>query len=230
MFCSKCGKEIANDAAFCPACGNAVNAPAASSAAPVATAPAEPSAFSVACGKFLGILKGVFSADATKTLATQAKNTGLEWIFGLSLAIVTFVLYRVIAVAHAASYFSGGAFFQHFAKNLFLSIFVLGAVLFGMWVMTKLVTRKDIPWLCILNVLGTATLPLSACCLLNMLLCLLWAPLAAFVSIIGQVMSLLLLYTGFEKLEKPAISPLYPFTLVTVFALLVEQLMRYILF
>ena len=51
MFCRKCGKEVGDSDAFCPACGYAASAALAASPRPAST-----SAVKVAVGVFFGIL------------------------------------------------------------------------------------------------------------------------------------------------------------------------------
>ena len=236
MFCSKCGKEISDNAAFCPGCGTATNAQAApaapASAAPVATAAAKPSAFAQLFGSFLGVLKGVFSKNIVKTVGEQAKNTGLEWVFGIALSLLTFAFaapVNIVELAADAEIDEGFPFFGFFGMSLLLGIIVLGVTVAGLWLLAKLVTKKDVAWPCVLNMDATATLPLSVCYLANMLLGLIWWPLPLVATTVALFMTGILLYAGFQKLEKPEASPFFPFmafaAVVVIVALLFAALL-----
>ena len=253
MFCSKCGKEISDTAAFCPGCGTATNAQAAPAApasaqpaAPVATAEAKPSAFAQLFSSFLAIAKGVFSKDIVKTVGAQAKNTGMEWVFGIALSVLAFAFAMPVnmlqgftqLIKSAAGGMAGSAimkylkfpFFPLFGSSLLIAIVVLGAVVAGLWLLTKLVAKKTVAWPNVLNLVATATLPLSACYIANMLLGLIWLPLAIVVSVTALFMTMILLYAGFQKLEKPEASPFYPYTILVAVVVVVALLLSWLLF
>ncbi|MBQ8359913.1 MAG: zinc ribbon domain-containing protein [Oscillospiraceae bacterium] len=246
MFCPKCGKEIADTAAFCPGCGNPVNGQAAPASAPVATAVAKPSAFMQLLNSFLAILKGLFTPNVVKVVGEQAKNTGLEWVFGIALSVLSFAfalpvnmlegLRQLIADAVGAKYASEAMkhidfpFFGMFGSSLLVAILTLGALVAGLWLLTKLVAKKQVPWTCVLNMVATATLPLSLCYIANMLLGLIWVPLCIVVSVVALFMTMILLYAGFQKLEKPESSPFYPYTALVAVVVIVALLMSYLLY
>ena len=52
-------------------------------------APAQPSAMSKAFAAFTAVLKGVFSKDVVKTVGNQAKSTGMEWLIGIIISVLT---------------------------------------------------------------------------------------------------------------------------------------------
>lgn len=60
MYCKNCGKEIADDAAFCPSCGQAVKESVAPTPAPAPTAPAAVSDKSRLVAAILAWFLGVF--------------------------------------------------------------------------------------------------------------------------------------------------------------------------
>lgn len=236
MFCSKCGKEISDNAAFCPGCGTATNAQAAPaapvSAAPVATA-AKPSVFAQLLASFLNILKGVFSKNIVKTVGDQAKNTGLEWVFGIALSLLTFAFaapVNIVELAADAEIDEGFPFFGFFGMSLLLGVLVLGVTVAGLWLLAKLVTKKEIAWPCVLNMVATATLPLSVCYLANMLLGLIWWPLPMVATVIALFMTGILLYAGFQKLEKPEVSPFFPYMALVAVVVIISLLLAALLF
>lgn len=233
MFCPKCGKEMADTAAFCPGCGNPVNGQAAPASAPVATAAAKPSVFMQLLNSFLAILKGLFSPNVVKTVGEQAKNTGLEWAFGIGLAVLSFAFALPVNVLETAAVFDGEEnfpFFGFFGMGLLFSILVLGATVAGIWLLAKLVTKKNVAWPCVLNMVATATIPLSLCYIANMILGLIWWVLPYVVTIVALFITVILLYAGFQKLEKPEISPLYPFTGLVAAVVIIALLFGALLF
>ena len=82
------------------------------------------------------------------------------------------------------------------------AIVVLAVVVLGIRVMATIVTKKNVSWICVLNLVGAATIPLSACYIVNMILGLIWVPITVFVSIVALLMTVILLYVGAQKLEK----------------------------
>jgi len=259
MFCPKCGTQLPNDAVFCSNCGSSIAAaapvapqaptyqaaPVAPQAptyqapagtpvyqTPVATAPVQPSAVVKVLGSFANILKGIFSNNAVTTIGNQAKNTGLEWIIGIILAVLSFsfampvTLLELLPEGSSEDY----PFFGFFGMSMLLSVLVLGATAAGIWLMANIVTKKNVRWSCVLNVVSTATLPLSFCLILNMLLGLLWWPLTAVTSIVALFASVILLYAGFQKLEKPVTSPFYPFIILLTILVSVTILLSFLLY
>lgn len=245
MFCSQCGKEIQEGAAFCGGCGAPTGAAQAASAAPVATAEVKPSAVMNVLNSFLAILKGVFSKDVVKTVGAQAKNTGYEWIIGIALTVLTFTfaisvnflqgmsqLLRSVAgnMGSRIMEYIGFPFVGTLGVSLLIALLTTGGMVAGMWLLAKLVAKKNVSWLSVLNLVATATLPLSACYIVNMLLGLIWLPLAIIVSVVALMMTVVLLYVGFQKLEKPVLAPFYPFTLLIAAVTVVALVLSYLLY
>lgn len=245
MFCSQCGKEVPEGAAFCAGCGTPVGAAPAAPAAPVATAEAKPSAVMKVLNSFLAILKGVFSGDVVKTVGAQAKNTGFEWIVGIALTVLTFTVAMSVnflqGVSQLVKGIAGGMgsqlmeyigfpFLGIFGVSLLIGLITTGAVVAGMWLLAKLVAKKNVSWFSVLNLVATATLPLSACYIVNMLLGLIWLPLPIIVSVVALMMTVVLLYIGFQKLEKPVLAPFYPFTALIAAVTIVALLLSYLLY
>lgn len=258
MFCSNCGNQVQEGSQFCPNCGTSLvqqSAPApetvAEQAAPTQEtvvqqpAPTQPSAVMVMMKSFLSIIKGVFSKNIVKIVGEQAKNTGNEWIIGIALSVLTFSLALPVNILQgvtqliksvAGGLLSSGVmsyikfpFFAFFGVSLLIGLVVAGGVVLGLRVMTTIVAKKNVSWICVLNLVSTATIPLSACYIVNMILGLIWAPLPAFVSIVALFMTIVLLYVGAQKLEKPVASPFYPYTIVVAIIVAVAFLLSFLL-
>ncbi len=242
MFCYQCGKEIPEGAAFCPGCGTSVNP----QSAPTAQAtPVQPSAASKVFTSFFAVVKGVFSNDIVKTVGTQAKNTDFTWIIGIALSLLSFAFAMPVNILQGISYliksitgeFGGSVmkylkfpFFAFFGTSLLVSLLTLGAVIGGLWLVAKIVTKKNVSWFCVLNLVATATLPLSACYIVNMLLGLIWMPLTIIVSITALFMTIVLLYAGMQKMEKPEVSPFFAFAGFVAVVVIVAVLASFLLY
>lgn len=122
MNCSKCGKELAPDSAFCPGCGNPVNpgqapapAPAAQTSAPVTinTWLIPAILATVFCCLPFGIVSIVFASRANSAagagnyqLAQENAAKAKTWFwlafgFGLAGSVIGIIL-QVVAAAAAA--------------------------------------------------------------------------------------------------------------------------------
>lgn len=205
----------------------------------------QPSAAGVLMKSFWGIVKDVFSKNIVKTVGEQAKNTGNEWIVSLVISVLSFAFAFSVNINQiitsiikdvAGEMISSGIisylkypFFSFFGVSLLIGLIVLAVVVLGIRVMATIVTKKCISWVCVLNVVGAATIPLSACYIANMILGIIWAPITAFVSIVALLMTVVLLYVGVQKLEKPVTSPFYPFTIVVAVIVGVAVLISFLL-
>src|SRR5665648_560688 len=78
MFCTKCGKEIADGSVFCPLCGQPSNGPA----APAAKAPSELGA------NISSFFKDYFK-NPIEAVSSRAKDS--FWLFGL-ISICAYIL------------------------------------------------------------------------------------------------------------------------------------------
>lgn len=206
---------------------------------------AQPSAIGVMMKSFWGIVKGVFSKNIVKTVGEQAKNTGNEWIISLIISVLSFAFAFSVNINQtitsiikevAGGMISSGIisylkypFFSFLGVSLLIGLVVLAVVVLGIRVMATIVTKKNVSWICVLNLVGAATIPLSACYIVNMILGLIWVPITVFVSIVALLMTVILLYVGAQKLEKPVMLPFYPFTIVVTVIVAVAVLVSFLL-
>ncbi len=118
MNCSKCGKELAQDASFCPACGNQINPGAAPAPTPVPTAPVTINTWlipailaTVFCCLPFGIVSIVFASRANSAigagnyqLAQENAYKAKTWFWvAFAVGIVTSILSVIVQVAAAAA-------------------------------------------------------------------------------------------------------------------------------
>ena len=239
MFCSHCGSQVPDGAAFCAACGTPANGqPAAVQTAtqPVA-APAAPGTGSVVFKDFLGMVKGFFSKDVMKTVGVEAKSTGKEWIVALALSVLMFALsttLNVIELVGSTGFklmgYMGAGFFKFFGFGLLVALITAGATFGAVYLLMAVFMKKKVSPMAVLNLVGVATLPLTVCQIVNMLLGLIWFPLVIVTSIVAVIMSILMLYVGVQKMEKLDKSPFYPFVLVLALVIIVAALFGYLLY
>lgn len=242
MFCSKCGNQIAEGAAFCSVCGAAVGqetAPAQPGVQPVAQPgvqpqavqqPAKPNVCVEVLKSFLTVVKGVFSKDAVKAVATEAQSTGFEWIVMLGLWMVTFIFSLAVNIQQMLG--AASAYVSIFGKailaNWAIAVVCGAATVFGIFGLLKVLFKKDVHLMAVLNMVGTATLPLTAAYLVNMLLGLIWMPLVTIVSFTALFMTIVLLYVGMQKLVKLEKSPFYGFHLVMGVVVFITLVVAYL--
>ena len=225
MFCKYCGKGLADDAKFCDGCGSRLDGVRVES---------DPSAFGVdirsILGNCLATLKGFFSKNTVKTVGESAKSTGWEWIVFALASALAYALALAVNIKQGINDLLGSFanitldtlsdsygveiynFGNWFLYGLLISIgtYLLMSIL--LFLVTKYVFKKNVSIVCVLNLVATASLPLTVAYVLNMLLGLMWLPLVIVVSIAALVMTALLLYVGMQKLDKLDTSPLWAYT------------------
>lgn len=178
-------------------------------------------------------LQRFFSQDVLGGLHIAAKSSTWEWA-PLALAYVLFFalsvpIFAKTAVRHMAASSSvvGKAFSSvisfggFFGMSLLVAIIAIAMIAAGLFFLVRVVHKKDTTITALLNTVMYASLPLILASLLNMLLSLIWTPLAIFVFLTAVVMQLLLLYNGLQELiasEKPSF---YMFSLVSFVCLAV---------
>ena len=238
MFCSHCGSQVPDGAAFCAACGTPANGQGAAVQTAVApAAPVAPAAGSTVFKDFLGMVKGFFSKDVMKTVGVEAKSTGKEWIVALALSVLMFALattVNVIEMVGSTGFkmmgYMGAGFFKIFGIGLLVGLITAGATFGAVYLLMAAFMKKKVSPMAILNLIGVATLPLTVCQVLNMLLGVIWFPLVVVASIVAVLMSVLMLYVGVQKMEKLDKSPFYPFVLVLALVIIVAGLFGYLLY
>lgn len=250
MFCSKCGNQIPEGAAFCSVCGTAVTQPAPSAQPAVqpvvqppvqpvmqplvqpqaAAQPAKPNVAVEVLKDFLKVVKGVFSKDAVKTVSSEAQSSGFEWIVMLGLWMVTFILSLAVNIQQmlgaAADYID--IFGKAILANWAIAVVAGAATVFGIYGLLKVLFQKDVHLMAVLNMVGTAMLPLTAAYLINMLLGLIWVPLVTIVSFTALFMTIVLLYVGIQKLAKLDKSPFYAFHLLMGVVVFITVVVSYL--
>ncbi len=234
MFCRNCGKELADGAKFCDGCGAPTDA-AGGGYAPVA--PAQP-AQNPMVTNFTASLTGIVK-DPEGTVRKEARSGTLEWAIFAGISLVTFALSMAIGfkkvLAAALSIMTGStaslplSFGGMLGMSFLVGLIAFGLLTAGVWVAANYVFKTQVSFPQALNMVGVASLPFSAACIVNMLAGLLWGPLAVVFFGVGAAMSAVLLYEGFKEYAGEK-SPFLMFLAVVGVTVLLTVIIAYFLF
>lgn len=89
MFCSKCGKEINDNAAFCDKCGN-----------PTANSPAEDNVAEKVVGR-------VYISKENSAYISKEKSQKMLAIFAAAVCIITAIIFAITATNNIGAFFTG---------------------------------------------------------------------------------------------------------------------------
>lgn len=84
--------------------------------------------------------------------------------------------------------------------SLLIGAFVFFGLSFAIFGAIKLIHKKDVKLFQVFNMVSVAALPLTCVYLLNLLIGLIWVPLAMILTACAAILSLILLFNGFQKL------------------------------
>lgn len=223
MFCKNCGKEIKDTATFCPYCGTSTGA------APVNAAPASRPASPIFSNMGRWI-KGFFSKQVVNTLDEVAKDTSLTGLIGLLFEICATAMFMALVpvkTASSVSSFFGGrsfgdsfaSFFKGFFGQIFFVAFILAALLAVLYIVLA-VNHKKVGIKQVFNLMFYSLFPLAVVFAAGFVATLLSVFFGLFILIIfilpAYLMTVILLYKGFTKLDTFEIDPFYSFTLFSM--------------
>lgn len=215
MFCNNCGKNLSEGARFCDECGAQVGV-----ANPVSIestnvpAPKEDNPIFKDTAK---TLKGFFSKNTVKTVGESAKSIGMEWIliglmsalvysFALALNVKQIIdsLLGSVSDLISGSLYNFGSWFLYGLLICIGTYFLMSVCIYGAM---KLIFKKEISIKNVLNLVSTASLPLTVAYLLNIIFGFLWTPFIIIFSVVALIATAVLLYVGIQKFEKLEKSP-----------------------
>lgn len=212
MFCKHCGKEVADGAKFCAACGQ-----------PTGEAPrTSGTGLPPIVDSFVSQLKAL--VNPTEGIGLAAKCPDFTGVIGIGLYYLIYVFYNAVS-AYQSDYTSsivgfGGMFGISCAMGA-IYLALLAIAYFG----TCFVAQGGMPNLasCV-NSFGYALVPATFAMVLNFGLGFVWDPLASFVSTIGTVFLYLALYVAVQKMEaKPVRSYFWVFCVAIAFAVVLAN-------
>ena len=236
MFCKNCGKEIAENSAFCVNCGaQLTTAPVQETVAtqPVAQATAEvpvqqpvapaapaapvaPSPFATLITETIQLFKGMLSNNGIKTVTDVAQSKKLTWLVVLVFNFIVQIFSNIITVFTSDTLSSLNSLSSMFSRSgtsgpLFVGMtigsIVLTSILFfgisgAIWVLMNMVFKKTTNFTCILNVVATCAIPLVAANTVNIIVNIIFAPIAIALTVAGIIAFFITLYVGIQKLNK----------------------------
>lgn len=215
MFCNNCGKNLADGAKFCDACGAQVGVATGevTTNSNLQVETAENPIFK----DTLKTVKGFFSKNTVKTIGDAAKSQGMEWtvlglismlVYALALAVnVKQILESALGIASEFLINSLYKFGTWFLYGLLISAgtYFLTSIL--MYAAIKLIFKKSISFRSVLNLVAAASLPMTTAYLINIIFGFIWIPAVIIFSAASVIATSVLLYIGMQKLEKIEKSP-----------------------
>ncbi len=205
MFCSKCGKELPEGAAFCASCGNPTGA-----TAPKTNQNASLNGMPPILGNLVKRVVGFFTgARQEAVVADSVKDTTWSGAILAGVGILVFIftqLVNVTALVRAFAQYTGvdyGDAFKAASRSVetwpafWLSLLfavIYAVVLAGMtFVMVKMM-KGNLTFLNAVNVAAYASLPVIAITIPNMLFGLIWGLLPMFFMAVAMLVSFYLIY------------------------------------
>lgn len=215
MFCNNCGKKLTDDASFCDACGTKVVV-----ATDVSTESAS-NTFQTSTNPILGdaltTLKGFFSKDTVKTVGKSAKSQGMEWLIIASISMIVYAFALAANVKQVINYLLGSMaslfgdeiynFGSCFLYGLLISAGTYFLMSLAIYAAMRFLLKKDISVKNILNLVATASLPLTTAHLINIALGFVWMPFVVVFLTVSLIATAVLLYVGMQKATKLDKSP-----------------------
>jgi len=258
MFCSNCGKQLPDNAVFCSGCGARMGGAPADNAAPAGApagapygAPAgapqpAPASMPPIFKRLIEQVVGFFTKkDPVGVVAYSSRDN--TWSGGILLLVgmlitalasmvnfnqtINYLLKGIIgsawtmAKSYVAEMYPSGA---TFGLSLLGAAVIAVAAVAMVFVAVNYISKKQLPLISAVNMVAYASLPLVAAFLLNMILGLIWIPLAVVLTIVAALASLFLLYSaitaacGYEK------APFGVFMIVVAVLAIVSILFSYI--
>lgn len=233
MYCRNCGELIEENAAFCSKCGTPVG-----ETANFVTAQPVQVKTNVVVNRIVEIFKSFFSNNVIKGLGTAANSLTHEWAVLLAAYVLFFSLSVPIAlksaissIAYVGSYISSAfEFGSIFATGLLVSILVNAVIVFAAFLQVKVIYKKDVSIISVLNVVEYASLPVILVSLANMLIGIIWVPLAVILFITAIIMQVILLYAGIQKFGKLEKTPFYVFSLTSFVCVILITIISFLLY
>lgn len=172
--------------------------------------PSKPSFFQVA----FGYIKGFFSANITKTIETAAKSKGLEWLVFAIASVFVFAVSMTLNVKYVFEYASIGTLFSLWFANIFIGTLAFGGLAALVFATMRVIFKKNVSFFAALNMVGYATFPITLVLSANVIMGLIYVPLAVILYLVALIASFCLVYIGMQKLDKLEVTPFVAFVVI----------------
>ncbi len=204
-FCQNCGRPLDPGTTFCPGCGAKADGSALSGTNP----------FSDLGTTFTTLFKKGPQAAVNEA----AGSKGLSWIIFAAAAIIMFMFAVALNIQQFFYFGAQRAFGSEelkflktvvkplwgysFGLGILFSFLVAAIGFFGIaatvYVVSKVILKKNVNFMSVLNMVGVASLPVACVAFLNMLIGFIWAPLTVITMGAALVYSFALMYNGAQK-------------------------------
>ncbi len=158
MFCTKCGKEIADGSAYCPLCGQQFTA----------AAPTQPKAPSNIGADIQSFFKDYFS-NPVQAVSSRAKDS--FWLWGL-ISFGAYILIHFFVSFFSQNGLNGymkGYVAQYAFGTLFIDLLCFAALVFGIFLFASVFKLNKLSLPSTVALTGLAVLPLLPAYLIGLL-------------------------------------------------------------
>ena len=242
MFCSKCGAQLPDGAAFCGSCGNPTGANAQQ---PKQASGNALNGMPPILGNLLKRVIGFFTGTRQEAVVLDSvKDTTWSGAILAGVGILVFVLTQLLNVVHllraflqytggdygeaqevATEYFETGA---AFGLSLLFAVVYAAALVGATFLMVKML-KGNLSFLNVVNIAAYASLPVIAMPILNLVLGFIWGLLPMLFMAVAMVASFYLIYRAVSE-TCGAKNAFVPYTIFTTIMLLVVFLGAYFIF
>ena len=226
-FCKFCGNKLEPGALFCPKCGNKLDgtAPAKQASAGQPQIISEtlgtlktfvtksPDAAVSRAAKSTGLSWTIFGGLSILAFMFALPTNIHQFLYNTAMSVFRKTMNAAGALGNIpGNYMSqvrsgvrqGIGQIHNWGLGLLWSLLIGAFVFFGLsfaiFGAIKLIHKKDVKLFSVFNMVSVAALPLTCVYLLNLLIGLIWVPLAMILTACAAILSLILLFNGFQKL------------------------------
>lgn len=206
MFCSKCGKELPEGAAFCASCGNPTGATAQKPKQTNDSLQGMPPILGNLLKRVVGFFTG---ARQEAVVADAVKDTTWSGAILAGVGVLVFIFTQLLNVIHflraylqmsGADYGEAQKYASRLAEiwpafwmSLLFAVLYAGALVGGTFLMIKML-KGNLSILNVVNVAAYASLPVIAVCIANLVLGFIWGLLPMILFAAAMIASLYLIY------------------------------------
>ncbi len=174
--------------------------------------------------------KGIFSKNIIETIKSATKSTGLEWLIFFAMSTVSFALGFTVNMCQMTDMaISRFPFFKMFAVNLFAGAAIFMLTVLAIRIISGIGSKEKIAFTSVLNMVGTATVPLSIVYTFNILLGAVFFALVPLFSITALFLTVVLLFEGTKELNQRDNDPFFAFA-IALLVLVINAVLVTLLF
>lgn len=240
MFCSKCGKELPEGAAFCASCGNPTGA-----TAPKTNQNASLNGMPPILGNLVKRVVGFFTgARQEAVVADSVKDTTWSGAILAGVGILVFIFTQLLNSIHFVRSFlqlmnydygeaqeaasENAEIWAAFGFSALFAVVYAGVLVGGTFLMVKML-KGNLTFLNVVNVAAYASLPVIAVSILNLVVGFIWGLLPVILFAAAVMASLYLIYRAVSD-ACGAKNAFLPYTITSVLVMIVLTWGAYVIF